>query len=168
MASVESSPSSYYIFIIIIDGLLLTSCCTQGVNSLAPTAFQYLVTYVESHSSEGSFQASVYYKITASLWILTAMLTAFVTPFVESLDGADDALIPAMYAIFITELLKTPITQILDPVGHFYRHCLAPRAPDQERMMMYFVGTEYQLSERYTVRFDAAIVITSSLSLRDL
>ncbi|KAI2489993.1 Calcium-activated chloride channel [Fragilaria crotonensis] len=54
-----------------------------------------------------------------------------------------------MYAIFITELLKTPITKVLDLPGQFYRHILA-RAPDQRRMNAYFRGAKYHLSERYT------------------
>jgi hypothetical protein len=122
----------------------------SATNSVFPTFCLY-ITDAESHPSEGSRQASYYFKITAAFWILTTILTAYLTPFTDTLHNQAKSLIPAMYAIFITELLKTPITQVLDIPGHVYRHVLAPRAPDQRRMNAYFSGTKYYLSERYTV-----------------
>jgi len=130
-------------------GIAYAALTISAFNSAAPTVFDKM-TALESHSSEGSVQASNYYKITASMWVLTAILTAFVTPFVSTLESNSDSLIPAMYCVFITELIKTPITQALDPWGHFCRHFLAPRATNQPIMNNFFLGTEYQLSERYT------------------
>jgi hypothetical protein len=106
--------------------------------------------YGESHASEGSRQISLYFKVTGFLWITTACLTAVITPFVETLDNKGDSLIPAMYAIFITEMLKSPVIQVTDITGNFYRHFLAPRARSQKKMSYYFRGTSYDLSERYT------------------
>jgi hypothetical protein len=56
----------------------------------------------------------------------------------------------AMYAIFITEMLKTPFIQILDVPGNIKKHVLAPRSPSLKRATKYFRGTPYDLSERYT------------------
>ena len=42
--------------------------------------------------------------------------------------------------------------QYLDIGGTFYKHVLAPRATTQERMNLYFIGTEMFMAERYTVR----------------
>jgi hypothetical protein len=123
---------------------------TQAVNSAAPFICQYIVNLGESHSNEGGRQASLYFKITGFLWITTALLTALITPFVETIDNDANSLIPAMYAIFITQLLKAPATQLSDVVGHFKRHCLAPRSRDAKSMRKYFGGTPYTLSERYT------------------
>ena len=78
------------------------------------------------------------------------MLTALITPFTDTLENNNDSLIPAMYAIFITEMLKAPATQLVDISGHVYRHILAPRARDQKRMNYYFQGTTWALSSRYT------------------
>lgn len=114
-------------------------------------ACEYLTEY-ESHSSEGQKQASLYYKITACLWVNTAIITAFITPFADTLEDEKEALIPAMMAIFITELFKSPVVQLLDIGGHIKRHVLGPRAVDQKRMTAYFQGTPWLLSERYTVR----------------
>jgi len=112
----------------------------------------YYVTEYESHPSEGEKQASLYYKITACLWVNTAIITAFITPFADTLEDEKDALIPAMLAIFITEMFKAPVVQLLDIPGHVKRHILGPRAVDQWRMNTYFQGTSWLLSERYTVR----------------
>jgi hypothetical protein len=123
----------------------------QAINSIAPAACEYMTEF-ESHSSEGSKQSSLYFKITACLWINTAIITAFITPFVNTLEDKRDSLIPSMLAIFITEMFKAPVTQLLDIGGHVKRHVLGPRAVDQKRMNTYFQGTAWTLSERYTVR----------------
>jgi hypothetical protein len=47
-------------------------------------------------------------------------------------------------------MFKSPVTQLLDVSGNIYRHVLGPRAPDQRRMDVYFQGTAYLLSERYS------------------
>jgi diacylglycerol kinase len=140
---------AFVVYIRIKYGTIYSALAVSTVNSGAPSLCGYLVKY-ESHAREGSRQASLYFKITAFLWITTAMLTAMITPFVETLNNERDSLIPAMYAIFITEMLKTPVTQLLDISGHVYRHVLAPRAKDQKRMSNYFKGKAYNLSERYT------------------
>jgi len=122
----------------------------QAVNTAAPYICFYTVYYCESHATEGHFQRSLYFKTTAFLWIITSLLTTKTTPFTKTLDDESASLIPAMYAIFITETLKTPITQILDPYGRFQRHFLAPRARNQKELCTYFSGATYYLSERYT------------------
>jgi hypothetical protein len=108
------------------------------------------ILYGESHASEGSRQISLYMKNTAFLWITTALLTSIITPFVETLNNGADSLIPAMYAIFITEMLKSPVVQVTDIYGNFYKHVIAPRARNQKKMSCCFQGTVYELSERYT------------------
>ena len=117
---------------------------------MAPYLCFYIVSYLESHANEGEFEASLYFKITASLWITTAILTAFITPFTDTVENHKDSLIPAMYAIFITEMLKAPATQIVDVTGNVYRHLLAPRAKNFKVMSRYFQATTYTLSARYT------------------
>lgn len=123
----------------------------QALNSIAPTLFEYLV-MTESHSSQGDAQSSLFSKNTVFLWFNTAIVSALITPFVRTLDNTEDALIPAMLAVFITEMFKTPVTQLTDPQGVIYRFVLGPTAPDQKRMNVYFQGTAWQLAERYTVR----------------
>ncbi len=55
-----------------------------------------------------------------------------------------------MYAIFVTEMLKSPFIQILDVPGNFKKHVLAPRSPTLKKISKYFRGTPYELAERYT------------------
>jgi hypothetical protein len=88
--------------------------------------------------------------MTAFLWITATLLTARITPFTGTLDNNEDDLIPSMYAIFITQLLKTPVIQIMDVVGNAKKHILAPRAPSLKKCAKYFRGTKYSLSQRYT------------------
>lgn len=132
-------------------GIVYAALTVSAVNSIAPLACGYATDY-ESHPSEGQKQASLYYKNTAILWVNTAIVTAFITPFADTLEDEKDALIPAMLAIFITELFKAPVVQMLDISGHISRHILGPRAVDQRRMNTYFQGSTWLLSERYTVR----------------
>lgn len=124
-------------------------------------ACEYATEY-ESHSSEGSKQASLYLKITLVMFINTAIITAFITPFADTLEDEEDALIPAMLAIFITEMFKAPVVQLLDIGGHIKRHLLGPRAVDQKRMNTYFQGTPWLLSERYTVSETMALNVSSA------
>ena len=131
-------------------GAVYAALAVTAVNTVAPNVCHYIVNGFESHASEGGWQTSLYLKITVSRWITTAILTAMITPFTDTLENQADSLIPAMYAIFITEMLKAPATQLLDISGHMNRHVLAPRARDQKRMLNYFKGTAYALSERYT------------------
>lgn len=91
-------------------GIAYAAIAISTFNSVFPSICN-LITNLESHASEGSKQASLYVKITCGLWFVTTVLTGFVTPFTQTLESFNSALIPAMYAIFITELLKTPVTQ---------------------------------------------------------
>lgn len=132
-------------------GIFYAALTVSAVNTIAPIACEYATDY-ESHPSEGEKQASLYYKQTAIQWVNTAIITAFITPFADTLEDETEALIPAMLAIFITELFKAPVVQLLDIPGHISRHILGPRAVDQRRMTTHFRGTPWLLSERYTVR----------------
>ena len=98
-------------------------------------------------------QSSIFAKTTAFLWFNTAIVSALTIPFVRTLDNSEEALIPAMLAIFITEMFKTPVTKLLDVSGQFKRFVLGPRAYcNQKRMNAFFQGTPWDLAERYTVR----------------
>jgi hypothetical protein len=149
-------------------GIFYAALTVSAVNTLAPMACEYATDY-ESHPSEGEKQASLYYKNTAILWVNTAIITAFITPFADTLEDEQDALIPAMMAIFITELFKAPVAQLLDIPGHIHRHILGPRAVDQRRMNTHFQGTPWLLSERYTVReSDTTMFISAFFLFQDI
>jgi len=120
------------------------------LNTFVPYIIWYLTDYYESHRSEGFKQSSRFAKITLCLWVNTTIITSLVTPFTETLSGNEDGIIRSLYAIYIFEILKGPVTQLMDPFGMFYRHYLAPRCPDQWRMNLNFQGTYYEISERYT------------------
>ena len=124
------------------------------VISMFNSGFPYIckpITSMEAHPSEAGKEASNFSKITFCQWVVTTILTALVTPFVETLENQSDSLIRSMNAIFISNMCVSPALLLSDVTSQVYRHILAPRALDQRRMNAYFTGTRYALSERYTV-----------------
>ena len=60
------------------------------------------------------------------------------------------SLLSAIYPIFITEMIQLPLLSVTDVLGHWNRHVLGPRAANHKRMLSYFKGQSYDLSERYS------------------
>jgi len=147
--------------ILIVCGMLVITYCRfkygpamaalaiSALNTIAPLIC-YTLTEYESHRSEGDKQASRYFKITASMWVFTALVTAAVTPFTDTVSNSSDSILYALYAIFIFELIRGPVTQCFDVAGNLQRHLLGPRVANRLMLMGLFQGTAYELSERYT------------------
>ena len=76
-------------------------------------------------------------------------LSFVLQPFTKTLDN-DDGLIESIFAIFFADIVTTNAVQFLDPVGHIYRHILAPRGATQDLMNLRMQGLEVELAERYT------------------
>lgn len=119
------------------------------MNSVVPILCRIITNGIESHTSEGSKEASLYIKVTIFKWINTAIITTIITPFVYSIDGSSGKLIAKVSAIFLAELLTVPILQLLDIWGTLQRHIFGPRAPDQESMDTHFGGAALLISLRY-------------------
>ena len=130
-------------------GTKIAALIISALNAVAPQVC-YFITGFEHHNSEGSKQASLYLKLSASLWIFTAIVTSIVTPFATTLQNNQDSVIHSLFAISISEMLRSPVIQALDFGGHIYRHILGPRATDQKIMNRYFQGVSYDLSDRYS------------------
>eukprot|EP00591_Stephanopyxis_turris_P011862 CAMPEP_0195512972 /NCGR_PEP_ID=MMETSP0794_2-20130614/4743_1 /TAXON_ID=515487 /ORGANISM="Stephanopyxis turris, Strain CCMP 815" /LENGTH=976 /DNA_ID=CAMNT_0040640871 /DNA_START=140 /DNA_END=3070 /DNA_ORIENTATION=+ len=136
-------------------------------NALVPQ-FCYFISQIEAHPSEGSYQASLYTKLTMAYWVNSALVylvitdfTSFVAaPFVpvnpncnnggEEEFAATDSLLEQIYALFLWDMFFTPLLSVVDPAGLIARHFTAPRAQSQEDMNSNFNGTEYTLAERNT------------------
>jgi len=100
------------------------------------------------HFSEGSFQTSLYLKITLFRWINTAILTKIITPFTQTVSpGAQDVL-PQINTILWSELWLVPGLRLLDLWGNVNKHFFAPRARTQEIANLSFQGTPYNMGER--------------------
>ena len=110
-----------------------------------------LLMLIEKHASEGDRQKSMYLKITIFRWVNTAITVKFVTPFMNTLQGGKDDLIPAINGIFVSEMFVVPILSILDIMGNLSKHFFAPRARTVQQMRLCFRGTPYNLAEKYTV-----------------
>ena len=110
-----------------------------------------LLKRIESHPTEGAYQASLYVKICAFRWINTAIITVLVKPFLSTLEGSSGALIPLIYKILKAEIIIVPLVHLLDIAGNFKRMILAPAAKNQAAMNSYFDGAPSLLGEKYTV-----------------
>jgi len=75
--------------------------------------------------------------------------STIIKPFTATLAD-HDGLIPQIYTLFLAEILTVSAMQLADPVGHFNRHILAPRAATQDAMNLKFSGQPFELAERYT------------------
>jgi len=117
--------------------------------SLAIPHVMSMVTSFESHSSESSYAASNYLKVTIFRWVNTAIITHIITPFTDTLqDGL--FLIDSIYVLFMVNLLSKPLLQLSDVLGNLNRHYFGPRELDQRRMNLKFQGSTYDIGERYT------------------
>ena len=157
-------------------GPSLSGPLTSIFNAVTPFIIKILMIF-EPHATESSYQTSLYLKITLVRWVLTAILSqvsvyaainlqcakyysltriAFlsnqiITPFTSTLSDEKTDLLPSIYAILLSDVWLTPLIRLLDIVGNFKKHVLAPRAKTQEEMNLNFQGTFYNLGERYTV-----------------
>ena len=119
---------------------------------------------MESHSTEGARQSSLYIKVVLFRIFNSAFALLIVKGFTGSitLDEEDqrDNLNQAIYNLMYAEMFTIPIIKLVDIMGLVRKHILAPRARDQEEMNSYFVGAKFELAERYT---DATKVLFVSL-----
>jgi len=107
---------------------------------------------LESHSGEGSYQASLYAKVSIFRFVNTAVVTTWIKPFSATVAPDPSALIPAIFAVLKAEIVIAPVLHMLDIVSQFKRFVLAPRAANQAAMNRYFRGSKQSLGEKYSVR----------------
>ena len=121
------------------------------LNILVPNIFK-CVNKLEAHTGEGTYQASLYAKISVFRFVNTAIVTTLIKPFTATIAGAEDiSLIPAVFAVLKAEIVTAPLIHMLDIVGHLKRHILAPRlAENQAAMNSFFRGSKQDLGEKYT------------------
>jgi len=120
-------------------------------NIVSPQLLLVLTKTVEHHASAGSRQLSMYLKLTVFRWLNTVLFVLINTPTTKILSSGSGALLPSIAPVFMFEMILTPFLRVLDVVGLFKKHILAPRAKTQKEMNSYFLGTPYNLAERYTV-----------------
>lgn len=77
---------------------------------------------LETHPSESSKQASLYFKIVLFRWVTTAFILFIVTPFTDTLKfggqniGGNNGILPAVCYLFISDMTLTNIIALGDPV----------------------------------------------------
>jgi hypothetical protein len=120
------------------------------INQVTPRISRMITNRFESHSNNGSRQASLYVKMTLLKWVNTAIVTTLILPFTDTAQEGKGFLINSVWAIFATEMLLNPLINFSDSWGNIQRHFLGPRSPDQQRMNLNFRGGHVDLAERYT------------------
>ena len=89
-----------------------------------------------------------------------------ITPHTSTLGSVSSDLIPTIRGILVSECWLTPLLRITDYMTNAKKHIIAPRAQNQEDMMLWFQGTFYNLGERYTVsRFHLFLFLQNEIKL---
>lgn len=152
------------------SGILVTA-----FNSTIPQAIKLIMMF-EPHHDEGGFQRSLYLNITLFRWVLTAIVPQVsisnvvyvryefkhtphasyhflqvITPHTSTLAAGSSDLLPTIRGILVSECWLTPLLRLSDYMTNAMKHIIAPRAQNQEDMILWFQGTFYNLGERYTV-----------------
>jgi len=130
-------------------GPFFSGILTTAFNSTIPQVIKILMWFEPQHT-EGAFQTSLYLKITLFRWVLTAIVPQIITPHTSTLGSASSDLIPTIRGILVSECWLTPLLRLSDYMTNFNKHVIAPRAQNQEEMILWFQGTFYNLGERYT------------------
>lgn len=131
----------------IYSGFTPTALMITFLNSATPMVVRFIMTF-ESHRTEGSRQSSEYLKMCLFRWTSSAIVLSLIIPFTSTITN--NQLLKKIYSIFFTEIIYTPVSQLSDFAGQFYRHYQAPRAKNDRQMKLCFQGTSYSLAERYT------------------
>jgi len=122
---------------------------TTIFNSSMPSILKFLL-ILERHPDEGSYQRSVYLKLTLFRWTLSGLLASLITPFTHTLGPRGEDMIPTVAALLVSESWLSPLMRISDYTTNLKKHILAPRARTQDEMNSWFTGSWFQLGERYT------------------
>jgi len=131
-------------------GVIRAGLLTTFLNVIIPRIVNLLL-LLEKHSSEGELQRSLFFKVILFRWVVTVVMTKFLTDFTATL-GKDErnALLPAVFGIFIAEITLVPVLRYVDVGGFLSKHYFAPRATTQDQIYLCFKGSPYNLAERYT------------------
>ena len=133
------------------SGIFWAAIVIRAGNFIVPFILNFLSNF-EASSNEGSHQSLLYAKITIFRWINTVVITLWQIPTTRYLSKGPKDLIPSISSLLLVEVYLSPVLRVGDIIGNFRKHILAPRARTQEAMNSHFLGTPYNLGERYTVR----------------
>jgi hypothetical protein len=119
------------------------------LNIVMPFMFKK-INALESHQSESTYQASLYWKIAVFRWINTGIITILIVPNTLTLADTANGLVPAVFAVLKAEIITAPVLHMLDIVNNIKRLVVAPFAKNQTAMNAYFRGSQQSLGEKYT------------------
>lgn len=154
--------TSFLCLVLVIIAFTLILISYRSFPGIAPivttvfTSFFPMIAKVlmnlERHRSESSLQKWLFIKIATFNILIASVLLSVVNPFTATLDPTIESLpglIPAVHALFLSQVGLTPALQLLDISGNINRHVFAPRARTQEEMNNQFGGSQVFLAERY-------------------
>jgi hypothetical protein len=153
IASLQENYPNYTPLYITVTNIIVPKIC--GV-----------INAIESHSTEGNRNASLYIKVAIFRWFNSAVCLLIISSSIEiiSVENGNETAKPSLttmvFAIIFAEMFTVPILKVADIMGNIRKHILAPRATDQEEMNSCFGGGKFELAERYS---DATKVVFVSL-----
>jgi len=124
-------------------------------NAIIPNICDF-INGLETHSTESKRQQSLYIKtvlfrcFNSAIALLLAMSFIQVISIEDGNEQEELSLIYSVYPVIFAEMFTIPCITLVDIVGNVRKHILAPRARDQNEMNSYFVGSKFELAERYT------------------
>ncbi len=128
------------------------------INTILPQTIFYLTQNWERHASLDTEEASLLFKILFFRIMSTTALIYIATKWEDRFS--EDALLSAQN-VLIVDCFLGPFYRVLDPIGLFYRHILAPKVcSTQIEYNTFFLPNSFSLAERYT-----DIIKTASVGL---
>eukprot|EP00611_Tribonema_gayanum_P000576 TRINITY_DN10404_c0_g1_i1.p1 TRINITY_DN10404_c0_g1~~TRINITY_DN10404_c0_g1_i1.p1 ORF type:complete len:382 (-),score=131.10 TRINITY_DN10404_c0_g1_i1:194-1222(-) len=94
-------------------------------------------------------------KLIATRFMNTALISYFTTPPGETLSYTR---LMAVQSLMISDAFITPALAIVDAVPRFYRRVLSRASTTQRLMNSYFLGSAWDLGERYTSMLKTVLV----------
>lgn len=116
------------------------------INLLLPTICK-TITSMERHYDAGDAQDSLMFKLLCSRLMNSTLINFFTTASSATLFGIQ---IKAIQALMISDAFMSPTITIMDMSGTMKRRVFSHFAPSQRVMLVNFLGSPWDLAERYT------------------
>eukprot|EP00612_Vaucheria_litorea_P002943 CAMPEP_0171461546 /NCGR_PEP_ID=MMETSP0945-20130129/5949_1 /TAXON_ID=109269 /ORGANISM="Vaucheria litorea, Strain CCMP2940" /LENGTH=594 /DNA_ID=CAMNT_0011987911 /DNA_START=321 /DNA_END=2102 /DNA_ORIENTATION=+ len=115
----------------------------------------YIVTSLERQYNKGNVQNSLMTKLVAARFMNTTLISYITISSNETLSYSQLA---AIQALMISDAFITPTLAALDISNNFYRMVLSRLSTTQRMMNTYFLGSPWDLAERYTSMLKTVLV----------
>lgn len=139
---------SYYLLLLARhQNAAVSAIITSTINVALPLIMKLIVSNIEIHIDKSDIQDSIMLKLVISRCFNVAIMKYIVTDYVDTFSVTS---LKAVVSILIADTFTNPLLSVLNINGRFQQFFLAPRAKTQRQMNLYFLGSGWNLAERYT------------------